>query len=135
MTRAMRELGDRLDTFRRDLMLARQAGLTATYNLVHDPKCADADITELRAVHCAIDEAVVRAYGWTNLLDGPGLDHGFHDTRQGTRYTIGPVVRQEILDRLLELNHARYAAEVKAGLHTKRTKRRAAPGDDGAVLF
>ena len=46
-----------------------------------------------------------------------------HDTRQGTRYTIGPVVRREILDRLLELNHARYAAEVKAGLHDKKTPR------------
>ena len=92
-------------------MLARQAGLTATYNLVHDSKCTNADIAELRDIHRAIDEAVVRTYGWVDLLDS-GLDHGFHDTRQGTRYTIGPVVRQEILDRLLELNHARYAAEV-----------------------
>jgi hypothetical protein len=130
MIAEMRELGDHLDTFRRDLMLARQAGLTATYNLVHDPKCADADIAELRDIHRAIDEAVVRAYGWTDLLDS-GLDHGFHDTRQGTRYTIGPVVRQEILDRLLELNHDRYAAEVKAGLHKPRKKRPTA--DDGAM--
>ena len=30
----MRELGERLDGFRRELMLARQAGLTATYNRV-----------------------------------------------------------------------------------------------------
>src|SRR3712207_8080751 len=37
------------------------------------------------------------------------LDHGFYDTRQGVRYTIGPAARQEILDRLLELNHERYA--------------------------
>ena len=87
----MREHGDRLDMFRRDLMLARQAA-TATYNLVHDPRCIDADIAELRDIHGAIDKAVVRAYGWTDLLDS-GLDHGFHDTRQGTRYTIGPVVR------------------------------------------
>jgi hypothetical protein len=123
LTAEMRELGDRLDMFRRDLMLSRQAGLTATYNLVHDPKCADADIAELRDIHRAIDEAVVRAYGWTDLLDS-GLDHGFHDTRQGTRCTIGPVVRQEILDRLLELNHARHAAEVAAGLHKKTVRKR-----------
>jgi Eco57I restriction-modification methylase/restriction-modification enzyme MmeI-like protein len=119
----MRELGTRLDTFRQELMLARQAGLTATYNLVHDPKCMDADISELRDIHRAIDEAVVRAYGWTDLLDS-GLNHGFHDTRQGTRYTVGPAVRQEILDLLLELNHARYAAEVKAGLHNKRPRKK-----------
>lgn len=134
ITSGMREFGARLDTFRRDLMLSRQAGLTATYNLVHDPKCADADIAELRDIHRAIDEAVVRAYGWTDLLES-GLDHGFHDTRQGTRYTIGPVVRQEILDRLLELNHARYAAEVKDGLHDKPRKKRPAADPGDTTLF
>ena len=134
LTNDMRDLGNRLDFFRRDLMLSRQAGLTATYNLVHDLKCADADIAELRDIHRVIDEAVVRAYGWTDLLDS-GLDHGFHDTRQGTRYTIGPVVRQEILDRLLELNHARYAAEVKAGLHNKPRKKRPAADSGDMALF
>jgi hypothetical protein len=114
-------------------MLARQAGLTATYNLVHDPKCADADITELRDIHRAIDEAVVRAYGWTDLLES-GLTHGFHDTRQGTRYTIGAAVRQEIMDRLLELNHARYAAEVKAGVHKSGKKRPIADNGDMALF-
>ena len=49
-----------------------------------------------------------------------GLDHGFHDTRQGVRYTVGPMVRQEILDRLLELNHERYAAEQRSGAGGKR---------------
>lgn len=63
VTSQMREFGGRLDAFRRELMLARQAGLTATYNLVHDQRCIDADIAELREIHRAIDEAVVRAYG------------------------------------------------------------------------
>ena len=48
------------------------------------------------------------------------LDHSFHETSQGIRYTIGPDARREILDRLLELNHARYAEEVAAGLHAKK---------------
>jgi hypothetical protein len=113
----LRELGERLDAYRREgVMLPRQAGLTATYNLVHDLACRDGDIAELRSIHVAIDHAVMRAYGWDDLE----LDHGFHDTRQGVRYTVGPVVRQEILDRLLELNHERYAAEVAAGLHDKK---------------
>jgi hypothetical protein len=120
LTEEMRELGERLDTYRREgVNLPRQAGLTATYNLVHDPTCKDADIAELRSIHVAIDQAVMRAYGWDDLA----LDHGFHDTRQGVRYTVGPVVRQEILDRLLELNHERYAAEVAAGLHGKKKGR------------
>ena len=126
-TPEMQELGDRLDKFRRELMLARQAGLTKSYNLVHDPRCKDSDIAELRAIHRRIDHAVAHAYGWDDL----DLDHGFHETRQGTRYTVGPVVRQEILDRLLELNHERYAAEVAAGLHKGGKKN---PNDEG-MLF
>ena len=134
MTAEMRELGDRLDRFRRELMLARQAGLTTTYNLVQEERCTDSDIRQLRDIHRAIDVAVVHAYGWDDLL-AAGLDHGFHDTRQGPRYTIGAVVRQEILDRLLELNHERYAAEVKAGLHAKRTHKRADQDPAGTTLF
>ena len=119
----LRQLGVQLDTFRRELMLARQAGLTTTYNLVHDPKCVNRDIADLRDIHRAIDVAVVCAYGWTDLVES-GLGHGFHETRQGIRYTIAPGLRQELLDRLLELNHARYAEEVRAGLHTKKPSRK-----------
>jgi hypothetical protein len=133
ITGEMRGLGDRLDTFRRGLMLARQAGLTATYNLVHNPACADADIAELRAIHRGIDEAVARAYGWADLVDA-GLGHGFHDTRQGIRYTIAPVVKQEVLDRLLELNHARYEAELQAGLHAKKSPRKQPKSGDGTLF-
>lgn len=135
LTSEMRSLGTRMDTFRRDLMLSRQSGLTATYNLVHDPSCADAGIAELRDIHRQIDEATVRAYGWNDLADS--LGHGFHDTRQGTRYTVAPAPRQEILDLLLELNHARYAEEVKAGLHDKKSARKRAtpaPPADGALF-
>lgn len=119
LTQEMRELGDRLDTYRRDVMLSRQAGLTATYNLVFDEKCRDEDIEELRRIHREIDEAVCRAYGWDDLV-AQGLDHGFHKAGAYIRYTIGPAVKQEILDRLLELNHQRYAEEVAKGLHDKK---------------
>ncbi|MFI5802206.1 Eco57I restriction-modification methylase domain-containing protein [Streptomyces sp. NPDC051561] len=114
-TGELRALGDHLDSCRRELMRTRNAGLTATYNLVHSPACQGPDIVELRAIHRSIDEEVVRAYGWHDLLGR--LDHGFHDTRQGVRHTIGPVVRQEILDRLLELNFSRYEEENPALFH------------------
>jgi hypothetical protein len=127
LSEELRRLGDRLDTYRRDLMLARQAGLTATYNLVHSKSCTDSDITELRRIHVAVDEEVMRCYGWSDL----DLDHGFHDTRQGVRYTVGPAARQEILDRLLELNHARYAEEVAAGLHDRKKTKKATRSQDG----
>lgn len=127
---ALHSLGTALDMRRRSLMEGRSLGLTATYNLVHDDSCEGADIAELREIHRTIDVEVARAYGWDDLLSQPGgLDHGFHDTRQGPRYTVGPVVRQEILDRLLEENQRRYAAEVAAGLHDKKgaKKKAAAP--------
>ncbi|GGV24045.1 hypothetical protein GCM10010182_53000 [Actinomadura cremea] len=134
MTQEMRELGERLDGFRRDVMLARQAGLTKTYNLVHDASCDDAGIVELREIHKAIDEAVCRAYGWDDLI--PQLGHGHHDVGRETRYTVGPVIRREFVDRLLELNHERYAAEVAAGLHDKKAKKgRAKPVGEQGGLF
>ncbi|SFP25269.1 hypothetical protein SAMN04489713_112293 [Actinomadura madurae] len=132
MTQEMRRLGDRLDRFRRDVMLARQAGLTQTYNVVHDPECSDGDILELREIHKAIDEAVCRAYGWDDLV--PQLDHGHHPVGRETRYTVGPAVQRELMDRLLELNHERYAAEVAAGLHDKKGKKRPKAGEQDGLF-
>ncbi|WP_160050171.1 DNA methyltransferase [Nocardiopsis sp. FR4] len=127
LTQELRDLGDRLDTYRRDVMLSRQTGLTKTYNLVFDPNCNDSDIVELRAIHRAIDEATIRAYGWEERIEAVGgLDHGFHKVGRETRYTIGPAAQREVLDSLLELNHERYAEEVKQGLHDKKGKRKSA---------
>jgi hypothetical protein len=106
-------------------MLDRWEGLTATYNRVHNPKEEAADIVELRRLHVELDNAVATAYGWQDLV----LDHDFWETRQGTRFTIGPDARVEVLDRLLELNHARYDEEVRMGLHMKRS---AAPKSRGS---
>jgi hypothetical protein len=137
LTKQMRELGDRLDSYRCNVMLSRQFGLTKTYNLVHDPACTDTDISELRTIHRAIDDATIRAYGWGSLLDE--LDHGFHPAGRETRYTIGPAAQREILDRLLELNHQCYAEEVAVGLHDKGKKRATAlarkTGDDQGTLL
>src|SRR5437763_16473512 len=66
-----------------------------------------------------IDEAVARAYGWDDLE----LGHGFHETKQGVRYTISEGARREVLGRLLKLNHERYAEEVAMGLHEKGAKK------------
>ena len=62
-----------------------------------------------------MDNAVAPAYGWTDL----DLGHGFHQTKEGLRYTISEAARWEVLARLLKLNHERYAEEVAKGLHEK----------------
>ena len=62
-----------------------------------------------------LDVAVRDAYGWSDL----DLDHGFHVTPQGERFTLGVVARTAMLDRLLALNRERYAKEAVAGLHAQ----------------
>jgi hypothetical protein len=101
---------------RRQTMLARQEGLTKTYNRFHDPDEMSADIQKLRQLHVEMDQAVAAAYGWTDL----DLGHGFHETKQGLRHTISEPARREVLARLLRLNHERYAEEVRQGLHEKK---------------
>lgn len=118
-TEATTRAGEVLDIQRRRLMLDRWEGLTATYNRVHNSKDEASDVAELRRLHVELDHAVAAAYGWEDLR----LDHDFWETRQGTRFTVSPEARVELLDRLLELNHERYAEEVRLGLHDKKAKR------------
>jgi len=109
---SLEDIGEHYYTHRQSIMLARQEGLTKTYNRFHDPHEHSADIIKLRELHKEMDEAVAHAYGWDDLE----LEHGFHETKQGLRYTISEAARREVLDRLLLLNHERHEEEVKAGL-------------------
>ena len=99
----LEKLGERLDTERRDLMLSRTWGLTTTYNHVHDPSDRDPAVVALRDLHTDIDHAVLAAYGWDDL--DPEVGH--HPTKIGTRWTVSPNARFELLDRLLEENQSR----------------------------
>ena len=131
LTDAVAHGGAQLDAHRSALMLDRREGLTKTYNRVHASDEHAEDIRRLREIHVELDHAVRDAYGWTDL----DLGHGFHETRQGIRFTFEPVVRQEILDRLLELNLERYAAEEAAGLHAKRKPARRATASAGQTTM
>lgn len=112
-TPALETIGRTLDAERREIMLRRQLGLTKLYNLVNDPGLEpgqDADVDRMRAIHVELDAVVAAAYGWDDL----DLTHGFHEYRQMTRWTIPPATRVDVLDRLLEENHRRAAAEKTA---------------------
>ncbi len=79
-----------------------------------------------------MDKQSAAVYGWTDL----DLGHGFHETKQGIRFTISEAARREVLARLLRLNHERYAEEVRQGLHEKgRPKSRASKNKGTAPLF
>lgn len=107
-TERLAEIGEVLDTERREIMLRRGLGLTKLYNIINDPETADAsdaDVARMREIHVELDNAVMSAYGW----DDVPLDHGFHTYRKMRRWTVSPTARVEILDRLLEENHRRAA--------------------------
>ncbi len=133
-TSNLNDIGDRYYTHRQNIMLTRQEGLIKTYNRFHNPDETAADIQKLRELHVEMDYAVAATYGWQDL----DLGHGFHETKQGLRYTISTLLRREVLDRMLQLNHERYAEEVAAGLHdkgkkgkansSKKTKNKSSPG-------
>lgn len=133
----MERAGADLDKFRQEMMERRKVGLTALYNLVHEESVMAEDIIRLREIHLEIDEATKEAYAvdgerepsirayesrvaseplpsWREIK----LDHGFHETRQGVRFTISAQARADVLDKLLALNHYRYEQEVKQGLHS-----------------
>ena len=92
---------------RASLMALRGEGLTQTYNRLHNPGEKSEDVVRLRTLHLNLDQAVAAAYGWKEL----DLGHGFHQTKQGLRYTISESARREVLERLLVLNHQRHAEE------------------------
>jgi hypothetical protein len=76
----------------------------------------------MRSHRCEIDKATAASYGWDDL----DLGHGFHETKQGLRFTISEPARREVLQRLLKLNHERYEEEVRQGLHDKKKGRKKA---------
>lgn len=133
------EIGEAYHEHRRQLMLATQEGLTKTYNHFHDPACKDPGIQKLRDLHVQMDNAVRDAYGWDDL----DLEHGWTETvtteekkdkktgkartieKKEHRYTISERAKQEVLRRLLELNHKIYQEEVEAGLHDKKKAKNA----------
>ncbi len=150
--KALDSIGERYHEHRRQLMLTNNEGLTKTYNRFHNPEDKSPGIVELRRLHVEMDNAVRDAYGWHDL----DLQHDWQkkvtiedkkDKKTGKvrpvekvewRYTISEAARQEVLKRLLKLNHEIYAQEVAAGLHDKKKPKKAKveadddTGDTGA---
>lgn len=105
--------------FRAALMVARNEGMTKTYNRFHDPTETAEDIQRLRELHAAMDRAVLEAYGWRDIAARAApvfLDETNEDdhTYQG-RLFWPSAFRDEVLARLLALNAERHAEEVRAG--------------------
>ncbi|MBB3929250.1 hypothetical protein GGR25_000269 [Kaistia hirudinis] len=116
-------IGKEYHNFRKDILTSRQIGITAAYNIFHNPTERDQEIGTFRDLRIAMDAAVVSAYGWNDL----DLQHGFHEVpylpeSDRVRFTISEAARAEVLRRLSELNRQRHAQEVKAGSHKAEKK-------------
>ena len=110
----IKKLGEDYYQYRQSLIASHEIGLTKIYNRFHDIDDKSSDIDRLRDLHRKLDIAVTSAYGWQDIV----LDHAFHETKQGVRFTINESARKEVLRRLSELNRQRYEEEVARGLHT-----------------
>ena len=111
-------------------MMANDEGLTKTYNRFHDPENHEPDIVRLRALHAAMDRAVLDAYGWVDIStacdffpDYVEEDEDGNEVPKSIRYRWPDEVRDEVLARLLELNAKYHAEEVAAGLVSPDGKR------------
>jgi hypothetical protein len=110
--------------FRAALMVGSNEGLTKTYNRFHDPDETDPPIAKLRELHAAMDRAVLDAYGWSDLR--PRLDFILdyedeekdespqgRERKKPWRFRWIDEDRDEVLARLLELNHIRAEEEAQ----------------------
>ena len=113
---------------RKDVCVNRDIGLVEIYNKFHDQNDVDPEIIELRILQVLMDESTLSAYGWNDVA----LNHGFYETpRDGIRYTICPAARNELLQRLLKLNH-RLAADENRNYQASNSTKYAATGGRSA---
>ena len=113
------EVGEAYYSFRADVMVRNDEGLTNTYNRFHHPNERDPEIIRLRELHTEMDRAVLAAYGWTDiptdcdfLLDYEIDEENWNPRKKKPwRYRWPDEVHDEVLARLLELNEERAKAE------------------------
>jgi hypothetical protein len=111
--------------YRAALMVKNNQGMTATYNRFHDPEESDREILKLRELHTEMDRAVLDAYGWTDiqptcefLLDyeeEEAEENGLRRRKKPWRFRWPNKIRDEVLARLLGLNHVRAEEEQLSG--------------------
>lgn len=112
---ALEAAGQAYHDTRAALMVAAGQGMTPTYNRFHRKADTGADIESLRALHHAMDRAVLAAYGWEDLAAEAApvfLDADSEDDHryQGRLFWPAPF-RDAVLARLLTLNEERATME------------------------
>jgi hypothetical protein len=79
---SLEAIGERYHQFRAELMVANNEGLTSTYNRFHDPAETSIGLLELRRLHGEMDQAVLNAYGWSDVNTACGFGLDYLDTEE-----------------------------------------------------
>ena len=75
-------IGERYHQFRAELIISNNEGLTSTYNRFHDPAETSSGLLELRNLHGEMDQAVLAAYGWSDVSTTCGFGLDYLDTEE-----------------------------------------------------
>jgi hypothetical protein len=136
--------------FRATFMVRNNEGLTKTYNRFHDRDEVSADTERLRQLHSSMDTAVLKAYGWEDLIpqckcefileyeEEEDEDGKNNKRKKPYRYRWPDEVRDEVLARLLKLNAERAEAERVLAMHGNASKapvKRAASSSEQPTLI
>jgi hypothetical protein len=92
---SLEAIGERYHQFRAELMVSNNEGLTSTYNRFHDPAETSSGLLELRRLHGEMDQAVLNAYGWSDVLTACGFGLDYLDTEEDAQL---PEELQERID-------------------------------------
>jgi len=76
------DIGESYHQFRAELMVQNNEGLTSTYNRFHDPAETRPELLELRSLHGEMDQAVLQAYGWSDVPTACGFALDYLDTEE-----------------------------------------------------
>ncbi len=122
--KALEKAGEAYYTYRAELMVRHNEGMTQTYNRFHDPEELSEDIFHLRDLHDAMDRAVLDAYGWDDLQPECTflLEYEEEDTKKKKpwRYRWPEAIHDEVLARLLDLNQTRALEEAPPTTKTSK---------------
>jgi hypothetical protein len=132
LKRRIRELGERLDAHRKAQQAAHpELTLTGIYNVLEKLRAGEALnakekiihdqglVTILKQIHDDLDAAVLEAYGWIGDITDGRMGEPLADVlaRGGPE---GEALEQELLTRLVALNHARAAEESRGQIRYLR---------------
>ncbi len=138
VSRELQAAADEYVVAREAVVKGRGLALNPLLKLVHNPTEKSPDVTRLRAAKQEVDAGLMACIDPAFALPAPD----FQDVSGlGIRYYYAPSVVEEVMSRLLRVNHARHAEEVVAGLHGKRGRKRESPSarppgtGSGSMLF